>query len=129
MKPAEQEVGQQHWPRSSHRTSHGSCVNRFQGPILFLHPLIIQGHFTWIFKAFLAIDFFVLLNAKQYNLQLIKCSGFCFMFYHIICPEECSVYRSERCAFSKWSVLGVTAEALGLGYNSILLSALDFLST
>lgn len=71
----------------------------------------------------------MLLNAKQYNLQLIKCSGLCFMFYHIICPEECSVYRSERCAFSKWSVLGVTAEALSLGYNSILLSALDFLST
>lgn len=51
------------------------------------------------------------------------------MFYHIICPEECSMYVSERCAFRKWSILGMTAAALGPGYNSILLSAWDFLST
>lgn len=48
-------------------------------------------HFMWTFKGFLVIDFF-LLNPKQYHLHLMKCIGLCCMIYHVICPEECSVY-------------------------------------
>lgn len=79
-------------------------------------------------KRSLLLTFFVLLNPKQYNLQLIKYNRLCCMIYHIICPEECSGYRSEICAFGKWNTLGMTAGALGLGYDLILLSAWDFLS-
>lgn len=58
--PSEQEPGRQHWPSSSHRTSHGSCFNISHDQFDSCIHDYSNGRFTWIFKAFLAIDFFVL---------------------------------------------------------------------